>query len=167
MQRMDRFQMLIYMQALRDLFAHIMAISQYHTGVEVISIQLFIRKWFKKFQRLHECVRHLDNVPVTSKCVDHRILVRKLNFEKTTLKLFSNYLQGRYQRVSSYQRSSYWFKCYWGVPQGSVLGPILFSLYVNDLPEVVKGTLINLFADNTCLLRLCTICLSSCGNHEQ
>ena len=87
-------------------------------------------------------------------CVDHQILLTKLSHvcvERSSLNWFSSFLQGRYQRVSIQEHKSTWFPCLRGVPQGSVLGPLLFLIYINDLPDVVTNGSINVFADDTCL----------------
>ncbi|KAI8518899.1 hypothetical protein Bbelb_021560 [Branchiostoma belcheri] len=60
--------------------------------------------------------------------------------------------KNRKQKVCINESSSRWGEVYSGVPQGSVLGPVLFTIYVNDMPEVVNCSL-KLFADDTKLLR--------------
>jgi hypothetical protein len=89
--------------------------------------------------------------------VNQDILLTKLEFYGITgimYKLIKSYLQGRYQRVVlNNHSSSSCSKCgemTHGVPQGSILGPLLFLLYVNDLPQITnENSRIVLYADDT------------------
>ena len=64
------------------------------------------------------------------------------------LKLFYSYLNNRQQRVVLNGQYSKWAPILAGVPQGSILEPLLFLIYINDLRENLKS-LAKLFADDT------------------
>ena len=84
--------------------------------------------------------------------VDHKILIEKLKLYGITgvaLKWFISYLEKRYQscKVNNVKSSRKLIEC--GVPQGSNLGPLLFLLYVNDLPNCLDQAKPSMFADDT------------------
>ena len=84
--------------------------------------------------------------------VNHSILLKKLEhygIRGTVLDWFSSYLSNRKQFVSVNGATSDHTTITCGVPQGSVLGPLLFLLYINDLPNVSKVLSFYLFADDT------------------
>ena len=73
--------------------------------------------------------------------IDHTLLVNKLKcygFTSNALAWFSQYLSGRRQRVFFNGSFSNWNPINCGVPQGSCLGPLLYSIFTNDLPLCVK-----------------------------
>ena len=77
--------------------------------------------------------------------------LQQLGIQGCLLKWFENYLSNRVQRVVINGHVSDWQSIFAGVPQGSVLGPLLFLVYINDITSVVNYCNIRLFADDTCL----------------
>ena len=86
--------------------------------------------------------------------VPHRRLQYKLDWygiRGSTHNWIQHFLQGRSQRVVSEGSQSSPHPVLSGVPQGTVLGPILFLIYINDLPDEAINSTIRLFADD-CIL---------------
>ena len=65
------------------------------------------------------------------------------------LEWFDGYLSCRRQRVCIGEAKSKWTEVKRGVPQGSILRPFLFILYVNDLPQIVQNSSVKQYADDT------------------
>lgn len=67
---------------------------------------------------------------------------------------FANYLSGRLQRVAIDGATSQWALVTSGVPQGNLLGPLVFIIFINDLPDVAIGDVFtSLYADDTKVYR--------------
>ena len=87
-------------------------------------------------------------------CVDHKILLHKLNvygIRGIALTWFQSYLSNRVQYVSINGSNSDHLVVKSGVPQGSILGPLLFLIYINDFPNSSNFFKFNLFADDSTL----------------
>ena len=69
------------------------------------------------------------------------------------LQLLESFLHNRYQRAVLNGKSSSWLSVRAGVPQGSVLGPMIFLIYINDLPEGLNSE-VKVFADDTSLFSI-------------
>ena len=105
-----------------------------------------------------EALRH--NIPVDVIYLDYRKAfdtvphlrlireVERYGIGGQVLQWVKSFLTGRRQRVRANGELSPWSPVMSGVPQGSIMGPILFSLFVNDIPDRIKSFL-TMFADDT------------------
>ena len=107
---------------------------------------------------------HVNNILVdftkAFDTVNHDILLGKMHMNcirGVALSLFRSYLSGRSQCVKVGPRVSSVADLPVGVPQGSFLGPLLFLLYINDLPNAIEDVSVILFADDA------SVCLGDCS----
>ena len=84
--------------------------------------------------------------------IDHEIILQKLakyGVDQDALKWFKSYLKNRLQRcnINNHLSSATPLNC--GVPQGSIIGPLLFLIYINDLPNCLSLGFPRMYADDT------------------
>ena len=95
--------------------------------------------------------------------INHDILLSKLyryGIRLNPLRLFQNYLYNRYQVVEIGYTISSSQTIICGIPQGSTLGPLLFLLYINDLPNCSSKLSFRIFADDTNMFIKLIICIT-------
>ena len=133
-------------------------------------LSVFIAAYRKKYSTNHVLIRlieswklQLDNKKFVGAvlmdlskafdCVPHDLLIAKMHaygFDRDTLILMFSYLKGRKQGVKVNNEIHSFMTLVSGVPQGSILGPILFNLFINDITYYFKeSNLFNYADDNT------------------
>ena len=108
--------------------------------------------WYVNMDRkLYNLVVFLD-LKKAFDTVNHEFLLRKLELYGVTgcaLALIQSYLSNRTQKCQLADKMSSERNVKCGIPQGSILGPLLFLIYINDLPECLNQATSRLFADDT------------------
>ena len=93
-------------------------------------------------------------------CANHRLILAKLKaagFHHESLSWLHSYLSNRRQKVVNGSNESTWEHIKNGVPQGSILGPLLFTVLVSDISDVIKRGKYHLYADDTQLYYRCKV----------
>ena len=111
-----------------------------------------IAKWKKSVNNGGAFGALLTDLSRAFDCLPHELLIAKLDaygFDKSSLKLIHSYLSNRKQRLKVNDRYSSWSEILFGVSQGSILGPLLFTIFISDMFYFLEGFDIANYADDT------------------
>ena len=148
------FEKLLYNQ-MSEYFENIL--SKFQCGFRKnISTQhclmLLVEKWKRALDDRESFCTLLTDLSKAFDCICHDLLIAKLNaynFDLKSLKYMLNYLSNRKQRTKINDKYSTWTDCNIGVPQGSILGPLLFNIYMCDLFMILSEYDFANYADDT------------------
>ena len=113
---------------------------------------LMLERWKEALDNKNLAGAILTDLSKAFDCLNHNLLIAKLEaygFSRLSLALVSSYLTGRKQRTKINNSLSEWAGISSGIPQGSILGPLLFNIYINDIFYFVKEDKITNYADDT------------------
>ena len=115
-----------------------------------------IEKWKKAVDNGNVFGALLTDLSKAFDCLPHDLIIAKLNsygFNLTALNLIHNYLTKRKQRTKINHSYSAWEDILFGVPQGSILGPFVFNIFLSDLFLIVDDIDIANYADDSTIYK--------------
>ena len=152
LERVAHTQLYSYFHS-HDIFSH--SQSGFRKGHSTQTCLLdFLDNVYQEVDQGRVCVVLFLDLRKAFDTVNHNILTEKLiqyGLEESSANWLKSYISGRKQitKISNVKSESK--EITWGVPQGSILGPLLFTVYINDLPIHLVNSKCNLYADDTAI----------------
>ena len=140
-------QIIIYIE--KHLSPYLFGFRKGHSTEQCLNV--IIERWKRALDQNKYVGAVLTNLSKAFDCFNHQPLIAKLEaygFGKEALNFICNYLYNRNQRTKVKSKYSTWREIKYGFPQGSILGPLLFNIFLNDIFLFVENTNITNYADN-------------------